>query len=119
VAPIGVESDEDLIAALDRKPRGGQRRRAKPQFAGPMNAMQPRFQFGVRIAPLACAIRRIIVDDNYFGFRQNVQNLSDKTRQILNLVVRGQSNERASLCHEKWDSFSPRRSQRTRRQKNV
>ena len=97
VTPIGVHRDEHVVRLFKGPLHSRYRRGAEALFAGAMKAVQTRFGRGALVAPAARAVGRVVVDDENVCGGQYAKYFVDETRQIFNLVVRGQDDKRVRI----------------------
>ena len=88
VAEIGVHVEHVLVAVLDRVFHARQNGRAQPQLARPMETMEPGVLGRLLVAPMAGAVRGIVVDHQQVGVGSEAKNLLHQPGEILHLVVR-------------------------------
>src|SRR5262245_8723592 len=93
MAPVRIQSNEQFIVFADCTLSGGYCCSAKALLRRTMKALNPWFICSARVAPPACAIRRIVINYKNVGRRQRPQNFVDQPRQVLDLVVCSQCNE--------------------------
>ena len=93
MAIVRVHIDDQVIVVLDCVAHSGHNGRTQAQFPGTMQATQLGEFTPMLLAPIARAVRRIVVDDQDVRGRHGGQNVGHQVRQIAHFVIGGNDHQ--------------------------